>query len=861
MKENNEQFIDSDRNENQSLIGEDRDIKEKKRLIKIFDSIKKDLEENDKATLNNIFLKYIEKEEKSLEIKKINMYIKNLIFYFCLPIICIINLIGIYIIILIYNTVKSFFLTSLLYYIGYDEKIPNYNFYDFLFNKSLNEPIDFSLIFTMNIFGQICLNSCKFRLTSFVFLILNSLILLLIYNYDFMNYDKETYDYDFFKLLILFLFCFLMFIMVGSSSILSQQRLIDNIIKFDKHKKKEKERKKDYSIEFEDIDSQDQSFSSNNMDNFNNKNINNNSLDSTNSINSSSSNQINVKENNLEKDEELIKKIENVINEMKKLRMDKNFKNEENQRKYTLQKKDLKYYLNEKKEKAGQDNLCSFIIVSITTVLGYAFKYLIINIYLSNIKYNYENELNKNNTMNKTQYDKNTSFNNITPLLINNYTNDTIFKEQKYFHDKKLFYYICLIYFSCILLSIILYWIFRFIFIKKEKKKKKENENSVTIYKALGCVCFCEKIPTEDSASNNHQCCSKCFKLGLKSIKNFCDETICNACFCFCCNNKMKCPCCCFEYNENDYDKNHECFCYIYREKMFCYWLNRYLTNEMQKEIIPYLIEYFFLKLETIAFEEEYKNMKKDKYFDYEDNKTFFICFFGTFIYYIFFAYFMGKVIKKFKKYKKDAQNYQQKKMNFIQKICFNAHEILFGIHIVFFSNSILSLLISSFLLLGKLDLILFEKDTLAKEIYSIISMNRHFFFTLNYYISASSLKKKDLDLISASILISIYISIIDKIISNITSKIASINSLYIIQIIVSTIPSLFFVIIIIWVFLRYYCGFFNYENIDTLPCICINGTCFCNCCCCDIYSCFYCDYCDENCSDCNCNKICCCEF
>ena len=40
------------------------------------------------------------------------------------------------------------------------------------------------------------------------------------------------------------------------------------------------------------------------------------------------------------------------------------------------------------------------------------------------------------------------------------------------------------------------------------------------------------------------------------------------------------------------------------------FWCNNFLTNKVQKKIVPYMIEYFLLQLTTIALEQQYEDNK-----------------------------------------------------------------------------------------------------------------------------------------------------------------------------------------------------------------------------------------------------------
>lgn len=209
-------------------LKEEREEKEKKRLIKIFHRLGGDLVRPEIKSINKVLSNYMEikdkKNKKSDKIRRVSNFLKKIIFHLFLSFLCILNLGGIFIILFIYQLYWLYFCSCLLYSMGLKDVIPNYNFYDFLFQKSLNNPIDFNLVCIMNFLGNIVNDSLGFSCTSIIFASLNVLVLVAIFSMDFINRDSEINHYSFFKILYLFLLFVVMFFSVGSSSILSQQR-------------------------------------------------------------------------------------------------------------------------------------------------------------------------------------------------------------------------------------------------------------------------------------------------------------------------------------------------------------------------------------------------------------------------------------------------------------------------------------------------------------------------------------------------------------------------------------------------------------------------------------------------------------
>ena len=804
MIENDEELKENNNNENQSLIED----KEKDRLKNIFNSLSSNLQSNQKS-LNDILEELLENNENKIkEIKEVNKCSLILIFYLFLPFICSVNLIGIFIIISIYNAIWTLFKSSLYYYFDIIDEVPNYNFYDFFFKASLNEKINFQLTMFWNFFGIIILKTLGFRITSFIFFIINIVIGFLIYNFDFMDYNSDTKDYSFPKLLYLSLITFLLSLTVGSSSLLSQQKLIENLSilkeKRIKDKNKIKNKQKDTFIEMKGI------LENNNFPNKSNDiidsigSLNNNglnfSINSNNSNNSTNSNNSNNQEN-----DDLKKRYSEIINELKNLKNMKKGKDKKETKEIIRNMTIMQNTLSRKMKKENPENELNFFIwLCITTFFGYLSKYIIINIWLSKLKYKYEENYNKN--------------------YIN--SNNTIHDEdfgKLYSHNKNLFNNALFIYYICILLSVLLYCAFDCIF---SRLKTTNTKKICFIIKLFGCVIYSEQIATENSSSNKKNCCSKFFKLLCESIKYYCDEIVCFVC-CLCCNNNTKCPNCLCDYKENDYDKNHECFTYIYREKTFCDWINKFFSNEIQKGIMPYLLEYLFIRLITISFEKKYENIKKETEFDFIENIIFLLTLLITFFIFISMSTLLGTLFKKMKK------QFKEKKYS----LYILSNENLSGIHFILFLNSIVSLIFSVF------------KITKFNFItYGIILFNRFIFLALNFYIVSIYKKKKDIELISGSALINIYISLIDLIISKISKIFESENIIYYIQIAFS---SMLIIVILyyVFIFIKEICYYFNENNhLYCGLCLCGKGFCLFDYCCCNEDSCWYCSCCYNNC-------------
>ena len=335
------------------------------------------------------------------------------------------------------------------------------------------------------------------------------------------------------------------------------------------------------------------------------------------------------------------------------------------------------------------------------------------------------------------------------------------------------------------------------------------------------------------------------------------------------------------------YEKEKEFFCYCYQAQRKSYWCNKYFTNDVQKKIIPYMVEYFILQLTTIAFEKQYEE-NKDKSIH---RKTFLSIFVISFFLFFYFTLSLTKFIKEENDEisKDDNEEEKIKKSKNKEIISKLSNEILDGIHGIVLFNSIFSIVFSSFYLSEKFEYHEFFFINNINYIFIPILLNKFFFLTLNYYCiyTSEEKKNKDFEIISASTLISIYMNVWDLIISFIKNIIPKENNiiLFIIQIICSSLPALLLVLLILFAFCRslYVCHLFNlcccfisfflcfgglwiklddnckleFEGCNCQICDCdiIGSTIFLNSCCCDKDSCCYNKYCDDHCQD---LQICC---
>lgn len=416
-----------------------------------------------------------------------------------------------------------------------------------------------------------------------------------------------------------------------------------------------------------------------------------------------------------------------------------------------------------KKEENKNNDFGYFIIICITTILGFFGKYFLNSIILEK-KFEYDRQFNKdnNNTYNNNESDYESL------IIFSYYINDTDNIPQKaynnneiYYHDKELFTYNIAIYCLCVIVSILISLIF-LIFFKKKKKRKDKKEQDFQIYH----IC-CYTIYKESLIINRTSCCKsilECIVLLCESINNCCNSVLCNI-FNKCNKNAdCECCCCCCDYNEKDFERNKVSFCYCYQDKRVEKWFNTLLTNEIQKEIILYIIEYYYLQMTTIAFESQYNN-NIDEINESIKNYIYYI-YFGSFLLFLYASFSSFFFLKKTKKYSN-----------------------LSGIHGILIFNSIFSLIFSSFYLSG---------NNINNYISIPILMDRFYLLSFNYFcVSLEELYDKSELLISGSTFISLYLYIGD-IIFNIMKEKLEIKILYIFQIIFSSIVCLLLIIVLV---------------------------------------------------------------
>lgn len=253
-------------------------------------------------------------------------------------------------------------------------------------------------------------------------------------------------------------------------------------------------------------------------------------------------------------------------------------------------------------------------------------------------------------------------------------------------------------------------------FIKKEKKHKNKNKGKCCVWKSFfqifNCIFYIESTDVE-----NKNKIGNC-KLCGETFKNYCDNCYCS---CFCC-----------KYNKDDYDKDSQLFCFCYQEKGYCDWIDKFLANDIQKELLLCMILYFISKLKTIGYEKEMKNINENEGFNLLEKMEFTI--------YLIFA----PCILNYIRGKEDFIN------NKLSKIMIKEF-----IYLLLFTS------------ISEIVIFALDKKIGFRNLYYILIINKLFLFSLNYFcLNLAKNNERNEFLLSQSTLITIYLSIIEGIIN-----------------------------------------------------------------------------------------------
>ena len=219
--------------------------------------------------------------------------------------------------------------------------------------------------------GNLLLISRGFRISSFVFMIINCFSLFLLLKFDFEAFRDE---YDFFSILYLALCYILLLIGVGASALLSQQILVDSHQKY-----------KQYI--------------------FKNKKIELKNEEKKKEMKNKSNNEGSINQNDYE-EEDIIDDLNNKESESHRIKIKKYDYDEGNKdferKEEAIKKKREKQLENKRKkmEKKEKRRFDYFFIICLTTILGYFGKYSLNFMLIYREIKKYENQSNDNNYIN-----------------------------------------------------------------------------------------------------------------------------------------------------------------------------------------------------------------------------------------------------------------------------------------------------------------------------------------------------------------------------------------------------------------------------------------------------------------------------
>ena len=780
QKDNNNNIDD----ENEELIKENkRQSGIKKDLIEVLQEVTNYLnkDENIPKSISEIYDIFIDNDfmTKSHLKEKVNECLLKFMFFVVGPAFGIIYLIGIFQIKALMNALlelikKSFFDFLKCRFkekceITFEKGENVYDFYDYFYNYSINENIDFNLMMITGAIGNILIRWIGFKGSSGILCIFTFLSILWIINFDFNFKDKNVFDYDLLKILNILFIYLLLLIGIGGSSLLSHQILIESHLKY-----------KNYLINKlrNDLNNNEKK-EDGKMEELPDLNV---GLNINNTVNEriigSKKSLIQIEDISIDKDDKV--KRFNTFDSIKKTNK---------QRQNLLEEKRLN-----KKEKNKFD---FFFMICITTIFGYLGRYGM-NILLAYILKTYI------------------------------YNNDADY-------DKRVFMFCIMgLYAVSLIFAIIVYQIYKWSIFEYDQKNENKNKKTIKISQICGYIIYTETKNPKTPAKKN--CCRLC----CESQQNCCNETFCNLISIFgCSDDNPDCYCSCMckqcKYNLDDYGKNKEVFRYCYKAERKCLWCNKFMTNDTQKRIFPFMIEYFILQLTTIGFEkhyEKYKNRNNNNNNNTNSN-IWILVFIGTFIFFFYFTLSFARIFSdkdendeaeekkedkieekkedadedkkedkiEEKKEKEDKVEEKEKKNILKDALTKISNDILNGTHGIVLFNGVFSLIFSSFYLSKMPDK---TKNFFFKEntniIFIPILMNKFYYFTLNYYCIYTSEKNNKFDIISSSSLISFYIFIWNLALTFLKSSISDdyYNILYIIQIVFDSIPSLIVVAFIL---------------------------------------------------------------
>ena len=596
---------------NEDIDNEKAPLKPNEKLIQILNNLYVTLntKENETKDLDEIYEDYLDDEDD----KKIKEGIsdKCIIIMLIIGVFhLIINLVGIFTIKSIMDTLFDVFFDGLKYFIykkselqeynltDYKSRyLSSYNFYERFFEHISDNEVEFDLMMFWDFVGMFLQKYCGYSFTYIICFILSLIFLVLIGGFDFLDIDDSSHKYTFFQLLFLILVYLFLWIVVSSLSLLSQQKFITSLkVYFAKKQKEIFQKKKEKKNE-------------------------------------------ELKKEEKEKEKKVEEKNEKNMNDKE------NNKNDESINNAFIPKKQSVITLNKEEEKkieseSKDDKVEIFFFPILIIIIFVAF---LINHCTNREIYKYKTE--KMNEIYLT--DKNDVYN------------------KMYSKEKNIFlYFVCIPYAGEMILSLIIYFIYNSIFIntkneteineakkneiindikkteieekaiKEETQEIKEGLNKdvkenqvnkeiklkkVSFKKFCGYIIFKQKIIEQKEIYNNEskgltrKCCKNflyCFNLLFISIK----ECIFKICCSFCSKSCNCCSCCsCCLYNKDSYQLETMNFCLCYQRKRKLKWFHASINDEDHILLVIIIIVISYCQLFILGFEAIYEE-KNEKY-------------------------------------------------------------------------------------------------------------------------------------------------------------------------------------------------------------------------------------------------------
>jgi len=760
-------------------------------------------EQNDKKS--DILLSCLYQYQKDNKLYVWGMF---LIFALALPAFVTINLIGTFQIISVMNAVSEVLSRAITCYFDLEDKEDEEyyeftNFYSFYYKFTIDEGIEFDLIETMSFLGIILVKFYGYSISSVIFMIINVVALGLIMNF-FSDYNEGFEKYSIFQIIYLIIVYILLFVGVGSSALLSQQLLIDHYERYTIFQKEVEEKRKQEKKEKMEEEAREKGI---NLD--------------------EKSGQLIEGEKAEEKEEIkepyfllicltsvfgfLGKYLLNILISYKKNSFDEQFD-------FNITDTSIPNY-NETLREMNIEifNHDKFLFIFIWVIyIGSIIIFIISYKFFKNIyegdEVEQENEENKNKGIRECNlfgyiiYIK--KYDNKYLKLEENKKKDKNENKIKFINndnindDKNV------------------------VLVNKDNKieinndnedKDKENENENLIKDEQDDPLISNKMSvTEITLGKNkpvsilYQHSDKrrknlvqrtidwivnCFKSIILCLRLLSDsfiscfnEIICNF---FCCGKQCCYCCCCLEgclknkvrkIRDEDYALQDSYFCYCYKSKRHLKWFNRFIRDDTQNKIMPLLVQYFIIQLNTVAFDKIFDENNEEGTNDFNESTNIwgFVGFFlGSTLIFFYITISFGNLYSFLSKgitvnNDEDKEQGKNKLGRSTEKL---SNEILNGTYGILIFNGFFSFFLSISCLYNDINN--------NNYFYIPIFINKFYFFTFAHQCTIYTDNDDEINYFTVATLLSIYLQIWDLIIDQF-KRIPTTGLLYM-QIIIST--------------------------------------------------------------------------